>query len=138
MELAPDNASVLLIVSIVSAIIAIGLLGFIVTGQIPINSQDSIDTSKSTMGIEVNQNENEVRFKVQTLSQVDQYVITEPDGTEHKLTERDDEVVLETNDGIYTVTQVVGDRKSIYTTVNPDSNFESTGFDDSDGQLVSQ
>lgn len=138
MELAPDNASILLIVSIASAIIAISLLGFIVTGQIPINSQDSVDTSKSTIGIEVNQNENEVRFNVQTLGQVDKYIISEPDGTEHELTERDDEVVLETNDGVYTVTQVVDDKKSIYTTINPNSNFESTGFDDSDGQLVSQ
>jgi len=137
MEIAPDNLTVLSVLSIVVALITpIFVVSLMYTGFITIG--DDIPDSGS-IDVAVSQQNEEVRFKVVSLGDSDYYVIEEPSGKSHRLESPDDFVGLEVEDGVYSIVAVYGDTRRVHQTVNPSvDNIEITQNQrGGDGELIS-
>lgn len=117
MKLAPEDASILLIVSLISTFLLITFSFLVVGGYVPMINQEKpnngyIHTSTSDTG--------EVEFEVVDIGNIDQYEIETPNGKTSYLKSTGDKIAY-SEDGVYKVYVHQNGYKELQQTVNPNS-----------------
>jgi hypothetical protein len=117
-KLAPDEASVLLIISLLATFITIGICVVLVTGVVPLGDLNQDTPHTGSIDISVSEND-EVKFEVTAMGNVDRFIIREPDGSKTSLVREGDSVAYNVEDGTYSVFTKINGKESLHQTVYP-------------------
>lgn len=118
MKLAPDEASVLLVIALVATFFMIGLSFILVTGFISLGDINQKTPHTGSIDISVSEND-EIKFEVTAMGNVDRYIIREPNGTKTSLVRTGDSVAYNIDDGTYSVFTRINGEEKLHQTVYP-------------------
>lgn len=117
MKIAPENASLLLVVSIIAAFVSIIGSGLILTGYIPTTITEQSPHSGS-VDITVSDND-EIKFQVTSIGSVDAYIIEDPNGDRERLVRKADSIAFNIEDGTYLVYTKINGVERLHQTIRP-------------------
>lgn len=134
MKLAPENASLLLIVSLIATFTAIIGTGLIVTGYVSVPVTEQTPHTGS-VDITVSDND-EIKFQVTSIGDVDTYIVEKPNGDRTRLVRQGDSVAFNVQDGSYLVYTKINGVERLHQSIHPSVSdidvSEHTGHPDGD------
>lgn len=116
-KIAPENASLLLIVSIVAAFVSIIGAGLIITGYVPTPVTQQTPHTGS-VDITVSEND-EIKFQVTSIGDVDAYIIEKPNGDRSRLVRQGDSIAFNVEDGSYLIYTRINGVERLHQSVHP-------------------